>query len=483
MTVKYRRPEYRNLLPTWTMIRDVVSGPASVKSKGEVYLPRPNPSDKSQENKDRFKSYVDRAQLYPATTQTLRGLIGQVFLRESTIELPSILLPLEESVDGGELNLEQQAKEAVSECLSLGHGLLFIDYPDVESASRRDITSGLIRPVILQYKAEQIINWRWTYHQGRRLLSLLVLEEEYDSDDDGYEITKDIQWRVLSLEMEDENGQPVEPYYVSKIYRESDEGMYESESYVPRMGDGSLWGYIPVAFFGSENNDPLPDTPPLEGIAHINIGHYRNSADYEESCYMVGQPTPWASGLTEDWVSEVWKGQINLGSRSLVPLPEGGSAGLLQAQPNTMCKEAMEHKERQMVALGAKLVEQASVQRTATEVNGENVVENSTLSNVARNVTMAYQKAILMCQEYLNISDKFEFKLNSDFEIANMNPQERAQLMAEWQGGSITWEEYRHSLKRIGVAWEEDSLAKRKAEAELENSIGLGEEDDGQEED
>ena len=56
-------------------------------------------------------------------------------------------------------------------------------------------------------------------------------------------------------------------------------------------------------------------------LAVLNIAHYRNSADYEESCFVTGQPTVWASGLTEAWVEDVLKGELRLGSFGGIPLP------------------------------------------------------------------------------------------------------------------------------------------------------------------
>ena len=198
---------------------------------------------------------------------------------------------------------------------------------------------------------------------------------------------------------------------------------------------------------------------------------------------MVGQPTPWGAGLTEDWVKEVWDGEIRLGSRAFVPLPVGGTCGLLQASPNTMPKEAMELKERQMVALGAKLVEQQQVQRTATEASAENIVENSVLSSVAKNVSAAYVQALTFAAEYANVSGEIEFELNTDFEIARMSAQDRQQLLSEWQGGGITWDEYRWNMKRSGIAYEDDKEAQAKIKAELDDGLDLSGNEDVEETD
>ena len=50
---------------------------------------------------------------------------------------------------------------------------------------------------------------------------------------------------------------------------------------------------------------------------------------------------------------------------------------------------------------------------------------------------------------------ELKYQLNTDFAIATMNAQDRAQLIAEWQGGAITDEEMRKQLERAGVAYED----------------------------
>jgi hypothetical protein len=62
--------------------------------------------------------------------------------------------------------------------------------------------------------------------------------------------------------------------------------------------------------------------------------------------------------------------------------PEGGERRLAPSDENTMPKEAMEAKERQMVALGAKLVEQKQVQRTAMEAGMEEASTSSLLRHL-----------------------------------------------------------------------------------------------------
>ena len=93
-----------------------------------------------------------------------------------------------------------------------------------------------------------------------------------------------------------------------------------------------------------------------------------------------------------------------------------------------MPREAMQDKEKQMISIGAKLVEESNVEKTATEVNIEKSAEMSTLSSVTKNVTEGFQKALEWCTIFTGDSvGSVSFKLNDDFKIASMTPEDRRQ--------------------------------------------------------
>lgn len=465
--VAFIREELKKLLPSYSLIRDCIEGEQIIKKAGDKYLPRPNAADTSPENVARYKAYKERAVFYNVTQRTLYGLAGQVFTKEPVVEVPSLLDIVNNDANGGGVSLTQLAKRSTLQVLAFGRSGLLVDYPTTEApASRAELEAGDIRPTINVYVPFDIINWRTVTRGARELLSLVVLQETYVYSDDGFEMKKATQWRVLQLTAEG---------YAVTVWRKGsgDYQIHEGPTF-PKDSTGNNLTEIPFTFIGSENNDDMPDLPPLYDLAALNIAHYRNSADYEESCFIVGQPTPFFAGLTEEWVKDVLKGTIALGSRGAVPLPEGGSAGLLQASPNTMPFEAMEHKERQMVSLGAKLVEQSSVQRTATEANIENTSETSTLSSSAKNVSAAFQWALEWAAKFVGVPETaIKFELHTDFELARMTPQERAQLVAEWQAGAIAFEEMRDNMRRAGIAKLDDAAAKTKIAEELASAPNL----------
>lgn len=462
--VKHIREDVTRMLDRWTLIGDCLSGQDAIKAAKDRYLPRPNAEDRTPENQARYLNYLNRAVFYNVTARTFSGLVGQVFSREPTVTLPPLFDPLKEDIDGSGVSLEQQAKKALGLALAYGRGGLLADYPATEgSASRQEIIDGIMRPTVLLYEPENIINWRTITVGAKKMLSLVVIAENYVASDDGFEIKTGKQWRVLELA----GGELI---YKISIWRENDgeDGgqVHEVEQYWPKDAAGKSLHEIPFTFFGAVNNDHYIDMPPLYDLAVLNVAHYRNSADYEESCYMVGQPTPYFSGLDTDWVQSVLKGTVQLGSRAAVPLPVGASAGLLQASPNSMVKEAMDDKVKQMVSLGAKLVEQQYIQRTATEVRQEEASETSILASCAKNVAEAYRFILGWCGRFLGEEGEIEFELNTKFSTSSLSSSDLAQLIAAWQGGAITFEELRYNLRRADIAYLKDEEAKDQMEGE-----------------
>jgi hypothetical protein len=474
MPVTFERSDYKKAKKQYELIQHCLDGETEVKRKRTLYLPAPNPHDTTAENMARYQSYLTRAVFYNVTGRTMRGLQGQVFMRAPLFEIPDILDHVKRDATGLGVSVVQLAKESVNYAVAFGRGGIFVDFPATGEGgvTRGDLQSGRVKPTINVYDGEQIINWRSGYVDGKLRLTLVVLREEIEVAKDSFEVTLEVQYRALIL---DADG------YRQELYNKTGT---QKQVVVPLMPDGSRWSEIPFTFVGSVNNDPYLDYPPLYDLASLNLAHYRNSADYEESSYMVGQPTPVLTGLSEHWVEKVLGGRIELGSRAAIVLPEGASAQLLQALPNTLPFEAMGHKERQMVALGAKLVEQRAVQRTATEADMELTTEQSTLASSAENVSAAMTQAFKWCAIFIGetpaVVDKINFALSTEFDLIKMSSEERKAVIQEWQFGALTFSEMRHALRRAGIATLDDAAARQ--EMQTDGSMIAADEDEDEEE-
>ena len=439
----------------WCTVYDCVMGQRAVKDAKEKYLPKPVRSDDPKQDEDRYGPYVQRAVFHNVTGRTLRGLVGQVFSEEPEVQVPRSLQPTVDNITGSGISLQQQARKALSFNLSFGRGGLLADFPTTEGdtpVTKQQLNEGEVRPTISLYSPQSIINWDTKEVGATTILCLVVLKERVSRRKAGdlFEEETITQYRVLRL---NEEGQ-----YEQWIVEHDDKNKVTGPLSV-QDGTGEPMTRIPFTFIGSENNDSTIDPAPILDIANLNIAHYRNSADFEESVFVSGQPTVWVSGLTEQWNENVLKGKVNLGALGGLPLPRDAQAGLLQAQPNTLVSAAMEHKERQMVALGAKLVEESSRTMTATEARQNEAAETSVLKSAANNVSAAYQQALEWAGGFIKETGTIVFKLNNDFEVSRMSPEDRKQTIAEWQSEAISFTELRNRFRKGGVATLEDEDA------------------------
>jgi len=460
--VDYKRAEVTQNLPTWELVRDCVSGERAVKAKRETYLPKPNPEDRSAANRVRYDQYLKRAVFYGVTGRTLHGLSGMVFTEPPVFEVDASLQPLVDNADGFGETLAQQIKVSLETVLSLGRGGLLVDFPRTTApVTRSQLQQGEVQPVVRLYQPESIINWRVTTNAGKRFLTLLVLEEHSEKpDDQGFGVTVQKLWRVYRRTAE--RGVTVEVWRK----REDDEVPVVSEPEAPIQDSaGKPFAEIPFVFLGVTGNTEVPDAAPLYDLSVINLAHYRNSADFEESCFLIGQPTPFVTGVTESWAKNVLKGEMRIGSRAVIALPAGGSAGLLQAAPNQMTSESMKDKERQMVAIGARLVQEKAIQRTATEAGMERQTEVSVLAAVAGNVAAGYTLALDFAGRFVGASKPALVEVNTEFATSTMPVTDRAQLLLEFQAGLVTFEEARDNLRAAGVVWLDNGVAKEAVDA------------------
>jgi Domain of unknown function (DUF4055) len=459
MAVDYIKQELKNVLSIYKKIKDCICGEKAIKEASIEYLPIPNCEADPIENKIRYNSYLLRAVFYNVTKRTLLGLVGQVFQKDSLLEYPEIFANVVKNADGSGVSLIQLSKRALIYTVAYGRCGLFIDFPvSKEYVSRSDIENGYFSPTIKVYEPWNIINWKTEKIGSKEQLVLVVLQENYFEQTNTFEEIEKTRYRVLNLGnpiVADENNNLLkinERIYYVELW-DFNKKYYVSDTFIPKDSTGNFIKEIPFTFVGSENNDCEIDVAPLADIAELNISHYRNSADYEENCFTSGQSTVWASGLTKDWVDDVLKGKLAMGSRGGIMLPPNASVGIIQAKESGMLKEAMDTKERQMVAIGARLIQEKSVQRTATEVVMESSSEISILASCAKNVSEAFLFALKKAAMFIsNEKQEFKFELNTAFNVANFVTSDVNYLITLFDKKLITISEVRDLLTKLEIA-------------------------------
>jgi hypothetical protein len=337
--VKTRHRDFTKAFEVWQKVRHAVSGDL-VSYLRNVGKNEPDP----EYGRARQKEYEDGAICYNFTRRTLSGMVGAVMRKEPEQTIPAKLEYLLENADGSGVGLWQQAQDTLGEIDSVGRGGLLVDAPNVQAATMAEQNAGLLNPVLAYYTAENIINWRTERVGSVNRVVMVVLREEYEyqSGQDEFSYLTGEQYRVLDV---------IEGKYRQRLYKFDQKGALltgQAEEVFPQLGSLEP-GVIPFTFIGATNNDHTIDDAPLLPLAELNIGHFRNSADNEESSFVVGQPTLFIApgeSMSLQVFQEANPNGVKMGSRTGHNIGAGGNAFLVQAEANNLAKENMRHSRR-----------------------------------------------------------------------------------------------------------------------------------------
>lgn len=433
MPVNTRHPEYTKLLCRWLKCRRLMD------SDAHVYIP-----DIEKSNPLRNERYRDDAILTNFTARTVNGLVGLVFKEDPTYELPPQIDYMVNDCTDDNLSLVHASKEAFEETLVTGRYGVMADYPSIQSnLNARDLAALDLKARLYLYKAEEIINWAESIINGRKVTTMVHIYECYDKlGPDGFQWVKGERYINLRL---------VDGIYVLTHYDQGSNIVGKPE--IPRKGNNQPFTELPFAFVGARKNKPSPDSPPMYDIACLNIGHLKNSAAYEESILVCGQPSLFLT--TSMSMKEFEKANpdgIRIGARKGHNLGENGSAIMLQADPNTLASEGMTKKESQAFMIGAQLLQPQASNETAAAARIRNAAELSVVDSIATNVSEGFRKGLKWCAEYMGGNpDLVKFDLNYDYIDEGENPQS---IMAQIQlldRGAIAMTDLRNNLKNVGL--------------------------------
>jgi hypothetical protein len=298
-TVATVHSDYTRRTIQWARIRDALEGQDEIKENGEAYLPKP-----SGMNADQYQAYKDRAQFYPVAERTLRGMSGFVFRHAAKFELTSRLEVLREGATTDGHSLEVLAEQVLNEVLSIGRYGLLLDYPEGN-------TTATSLPYIATYTAENITDWKVQFIDGKRELTRVVLRDDFDADDE--DVNDDAEQR-LELIINEELNYEVRRWVAQGANKDKENATWVLRSKTVPTVNGKPLKRIPFVFVNPYDLRPEVEKPPFLDLVDVNVGHYRNSADYEHALYLTAQPTPWSLGTSTRTTSRRRSVQVLSGS-------------------------------------------------------------------------------------------------------------------------------------------------------------------------
>ena len=449
-TVTEPRIEYTDQLIDVQRNRAAVAGERSVKRGGVKFLP-PLASmccsityDENGEQQFRqsitlttegqaaYTKYIALASFYGATGRTVDGLVGLIFSKNPVQELPPIIEYLNENADSKGNSLRDLAKQAATEAMiSPRSGILVARPSTPEGSSIADVEAQNLRPKLLSYKFEDIINWDYEVINNVEKLSLVVLCE-LTTKRDGFKVDVEKQYRVLEL---------IEGVYHQSLY--NDAGA-QIEAVLPVTINGSTSDVIPFYFVevGAEGKSIIND------LVDMNFHHYQVSADYNSKNHFSSFTIYYETGADSSQNMLMGNG-VKWSNRS-----SDATFGILQPDGNAdALRISLQDDEQRMAALGAEALKPRSSGAESAEAKSlDQVAQNSTTADVAITISEALTKALNFASMWMGSTEEAVYQLNTDYNPTGMSGQDLTAMVSAYQGGAISYDTLYENLQRGEIA-------------------------------
>lgn len=447
MGVSTTHSSYNYRLSDWNKCRDVIEGDKSIKARGKIYVPK-----LAGQTDDEYLTYLNRVNFTNATARTVDALTGLIFAKDLKIDTPLSQDQLD-SITNNKQSVYELAENIVSEVISVGRCGILID----ATAANVDLRqNGSV--YMAQYKTEDIINWKYTDNK----LSLLVLKETVLVDtDDEFEQKLQTNYRVLDL---------FEGKYRQRLFIENDK-QYLAVMEVFPTANGKYLTEIPFVCVGVQSLGLEPEKSPILDLVDTNITHFKYDIDRGNALHFVGVPTPYITGHNKTENED-----IALGSSTFLCLPmPDAKVGFLELKGEGIgaLKEFIADLVDRMAFLGAKLLkDDKNVGESAQAMELKQNSEKAILASIAKNVSLGIKYALQYYCDFAGLSySDIVFELNTNFGIDKLSPDERKQLMLEWQGNAITYETYFNNMQKGGVISKDENSEDYLSKLETEKPV------------
>lgn len=297
---------YKDILPAWQMIDALLGGTATMRAKGEVYLPK-----EIAESDSEYMLRLKRAYLKPALRVAVETAVGRVFQNEVVTDgvAPAVRALLDD-VDQCGNDLTTFLARCFFDMLAYGRAHILADHPPMpEGATMADARRDGARPYLVRIDPRSLIGWRQRRGPGPERLEQARFYEyvpaptgPYDDD------TVEPQIRVLSAA-----GQEVWAAAPTTTASGDAERRRAAASGALAIGVGGDWtlrasypadpklrGEVPLTTVYAERTGFMQSRPPFIDLAWLNLAHWQSYSDYRNILHVAMVPFLVARGVSED---------------------------------------------------------------------------------------------------------------------------------------------------------------------------------------
>ena len=467
-----KHPVYLGMEDTWRKCRDAYEGAEAIKKGGERYLARLN-----EQSNDDYDKYKDRSQWYGATRRTGEAYLGMLFRKNPIFKyIGDDGNPIQDTdlIKEGEKffslvtfdgkSIEDFLRSVVTDVMVVNKLGILIDFPDnstddgsIKQMSKADYEHAGLKPLLSMYKAESIINWYWEVINNRIVPRFFVLaEEELEFTNTTSLVPEEvINYRILYLQ-ETPKGMVYRQYVIKATQSDKRDKKteYVVKDIITPLDNGKPLNFIPFDTMTDKGLDYRDNSVSMiNGLVNTNIGHYRNSADWENELHWVGIKTLYLPGYDEEVYGKVKLGGAMTGPPDSIPQ-------MIEAKSDSGLQLEMHNKEERMAVLGAERIAQKGRYIPSAEtakINAES--ENATLINMSKSLSVSISKILTYQMQWADETKKnikVDMQLNTDFFDETITGKEVLDWIAAAQQGGISFETYYHNMDKkeaFPVGW------------------------------
>lgn len=445
--VRTQHADYAKFAPQWKRIRDVMSGQDAVKAGGVAYLPRL--TDQTPED---YRAYVGRTLFYNASWRTVSGLIGMMFRKPPSQELPAGFDEYSKDIDMSGTPLDLLAKKIAMEALQMDRVGLLVDFPTVQTSATyaptvQEAEASGLRPMIQLYPTESIINWKTRRINNRNLLSLVVLTETYSERIDDFKDKIETRYRVLDLDETNGNA------YRVRVFRINDRGDDELVSQVYPLMNGTSLLELPFYIVSLDDVGYCVQESPSIDLVDANITHYQVSADLAHGTHFTALPTPVLTGFGEEVPAQGKPPtKLYVGSQSAWLISnDKAKAYYLEFKGEGLgaVERYLDRVESFMALLGARMLAAEKKDAEAAETAAiHRTGENSVLSAIAISASHTLRKALETFSAWAGKTGEVKYDINREFLPFLLDAPKLQALVKSWQAGAFDLEDLFELYKR-----------------------------------
>lgn len=401
------------MLPAVKWCRDVDAGHETIKDERTDYLPQ-HPKEEGAN----YEIRLNRPVFYEGFARTCDGLTGMVFRREPQLaeDVPAQIVEDWENIDQRGSHGAVFLSETFRDAMVGGHAVIFVDYPKAATTRTLAEEQALgLRPYWVRYQVEDVLNFRTTQVAGRTVLEQITLHEGTREPSGTFGEKKVDRYRVF---------QRTATGVVWETWERVEGDTKQEALQLKEAGTLGNQAEIPASVVYGKRKGVLLSTPPLKGLADVNILHYQTNSDYHHAAHIANVPIPVISGADADTMV------ISPNKALIMPAPEA-KAYYLETQGSALghTRQMLQDIEARMATLGLGFLaqEKRAVETAEAKRIGKSE-KDSALARMARSLEDAVEQALGYHARYRGLPEGGSCVINRDYEDLSLEPAE----MAEW---------------------------------------------------